>query len=136
MPNWAVAVIGAVVGILLLWAALVVFVLAESRKSGDPAATKDLLRLVPDVVRLVKRLVYDPQVPRGTRVWLAILLGYLVMPIDLIPDFIPVIGYADDAIITALILRKATRSAGADAIERHWPGTPEGLRAVRRLAGV
>jgi uncharacterized membrane protein YkvA (DUF1232 family) len=61
---------------------------------------------------------------------------YLLLPIDLIPDFIPVIGYADDAIIVAIALRSVTRVAGAEALERHWPGTPEGLVAVKRLAGI
>jgi uncharacterized membrane protein YkvA (DUF1232 family) len=64
--------------------------------------------------------------------WL--LLGYLALPIDLVPDFIPVIGYADDAVIVVLALRSVTRRAGPEALERHWPGTPEGLAAIRRLA--
>jgi uncharacterized membrane protein YkvA (DUF1232 family) len=67
------------------------------------------------------------------RIRLALLIGYLALPIDLIPDFIPVIGYADDAIIVALVLRSATRSAGPDALDKHWPGTPEGLQALKRL---
>lgn len=58
------------------------------------------------------------------------------MPIDLIPDFIPIFGYADDAIIVALALRSVARRAGGEALERHWPGTTEGLLAIRRLAGV
>jgi uncharacterized membrane protein YkvA (DUF1232 family) len=64
---------------------------------------------------------------------LAVLLGYLAIPIDLIPDFIPVIGYADDAIIIALVLRSVTRAVGPAALDEHWPGTPEGLAALRRL---
>jgi len=63
-------------------------------------------------------------------------LVYLLSPIDLIPDFIPVLGYADDALVVAIALRFATRRAGSAAIERHWPGTPAGLRAVLRLAGL
>ena len=58
---------------------------------------------------------------------------YLALPIDLIPDFVPVLGYADDAIIVALVLRSATRRAGPDALAKHWPGTPEGLTALKRL---
>jgi uncharacterized membrane protein YkvA (DUF1232 family) len=65
-----------------------------------------------------------------------VLLGYLLLPIDLVPDFIPVIGYADDAIVVALVLRFATRHAGADALGRHWPGTPQGLQALRALTGL
>ncbi|MDQ3735667.1 MAG: YkvA family protein, partial [Actinomycetota bacterium] len=66
--------------------------------------------------------------------WL--LLGYLLLPIDLIPDLIPVIGYADDAIVVALALRSVTRRAGPEALARQWPGSPQGLDAVRRLAGL
>ena len=136
MPDWLAAVLATVGGLVLLWLGLVFFLVSENRKASDTTSTKDLLRLIPDVVRLVKRLASDPRVPRGTRIRLSILLVYLVLPIDLIPDFIPVIGYADDAIIAALILRTAARSAGTEAIEHHWPGTPDGLRAVKRLAGI
>lgn len=58
------------------------------------------------------------------------------MPFDLIPDFIPVIGYADDAIIVAAVLRSVVRRAGADAVRRHWPGTQDGLAALWRAAGL
>jgi uncharacterized membrane protein YkvA (DUF1232 family) len=61
-------------------------------------------------------------------------LIYLAWPIDLVPDFIPVVGYADAAIIVALVLRSVVRRAGPDAIEQHWPGTPEGLALIDRLA--
>jgi len=94
---------------------------------------KEAMRLLPDLIRLVKRLAADPDTPRGVRIRLALLLLYLALPIDLIPDFIPVLGYADDAIIVALVLRSATRSAGPDAMAKHWPGTPEGLIALKRL---
>ena len=75
----------------------------------------------------------DPDIPRGVRIRLALLLVYLALPVDLIPDFVPVIGYADDAIIVALVLRSTMRRAGPDALARHWPGTPEGLNALKRL---
>ena len=74
--------------------------------------------------------------PRGARVRLWLLLAYLASPVDVVPDFLPVIGYADDAILVALVLRSVTRRAGDEALERHWPGTPEGLAAVRALAGL
>jgi uncharacterized membrane protein YkvA (DUF1232 family) len=60
-------------------------------------------------------------------------LGYLALPIDLIPDFVPVLGYADDAIIVAFVLRSVARRAGPEALAKHWLGTPEGLVAVRRM---
>ena len=99
----------------------------------DEYALKEAMRLLPDLIRLIKRLVADPDTPRGVRIRLALLLVYLALPVDLIPDFVPVIGYADDAIIVALVLRSATRRAGPDALARHWPGTPEGLNALKRL---
>src|SRR5262249_8430785 len=91
------------------------------------------MRLLPDLLRLLKRLASDPAMPHGVRVRLALLLGYLALPIDLIPDFVPVLGYADDAIIVAFVLRSVTRLAGPEALAKHWPGTQEGLVAVRRL---
>lgn len=77
-----------------------------------------------------------PQLARGVRVRLLLLLAYLILPIDLVPDFIPVLGYADDAIIVAAALRSVVRRAGPGAIDKHWPSTPEALHAVRRLAGI
>jgi uncharacterized membrane protein YkvA (DUF1232 family) len=120
-------------GLVALWLVLLV-ALAVGRPSE--LGVKDALRLLPDVLRLVRDLVRDPSLPRGVRVRLWLLLGYLVMPIDLVPDFVPVLGYADDAVVVVVALRSVVRRAGADALERHWTGTPEGLSVVRRLAGV
>lgn len=72
--------------------------------------------------------------PRGVRVRLWLLLAYLALPVDLVPDFIPVLGYADDAIVVVLVLRSVVRRAGPDAVARHWPGTAEGLAALRQVA--
>jgi uncharacterized membrane protein YkvA (DUF1232 family) len=97
---------------------------------------RDTLRLLPDLVRLFRRLAADPNLPRGVRIRLILLLAYLLSPLDLIPDFIPILGYADDVIIVAIALRSVTRRAGPEAIERHWPGTPQGLHAIRQLARI
>jgi uncharacterized membrane protein YkvA (DUF1232 family) len=94
------------------------------------------LRLLPDVIRLLRRLAADPTLPGGVRLRLVLLMVYLLSPIDVIPDFVPVLGYADDAIIVAAALRSVVRHAGPLALERQWPGTPEGLQVVRRLAGL
>lgn len=102
----------------------------------DELRVRDALRLLPDLLRLLRRLAGDDQLPRGVRVRLWLLLGYLALPLDLVPDVIPVIGYADDVVVVALALRSVVRAAGPDALDRHWPGTPDGLRAVRRLARV
>jgi uncharacterized membrane protein YkvA (DUF1232 family) len=122
--------------LLLCWLALVATMYVAGRHESDSATLADALRLVPDVIRLVRWLARDPTLPRGVRIRLILLVAYLISPIDLIPDFIPVVGYADDAIIVAWALRSVTRAAGPEALDRHWPGTPEGLRAVKRLAGV
>lgn len=136
MTEWWQIAISVLGGLLLLWFALVLFLLIEQRKHTGGASLRDLLRLAPDVARLLKRLASDRSVSIGVRIWLGILLVYLLSPIDLIPDFIPVLGYADDALVVAIALRFATRRAGSQAVERHWPGTPEGLAALLRLAGL
>jgi uncharacterized membrane protein YkvA (DUF1232 family) len=130
MSLWSVLV-ALLAGLLLIWLALVA---ALALNRPDDLTIKDAVRLLPDVVRLVKRLAADRRLPRGVRVRLYLLLVYLVLPIDIIPDFIPVVGYADDAVIVALVLRSVVRRAGADALERNWPGTADGLAAVSRLA--
>jgi len=119
--------------LLVCWPALLVVLWRLRPREG---VATEALRAVPDVVRLTHRLARDPSLPRSLRVWLWLLLAYLVSPIDLVPDFIPVIGYADDAVIVALVLRVVVRRAGREAVTRHWPGSDLGLEAVQRLAGV
>jgi len=130
VSGWWQILLGAGSGLLVLWLVLL-FVLW--RAAPDQARLRDALRLLPDLIRLLRRLAADRSLPRGVRIRLALLLAYLAMPIDLVPDFIPVLGYADDAIIVALVLRSTNRSAGPDALAKHWPGTPEGLAALNRL---
>ena len=86
--------------------------------------------------RLLRRLATDRGVPRGVRIRLALLMAYLAIPIDLIPDFIPVLGYADDAIVVTLVLRGTVRRAGLAAVRAHWPGTEDGFAALCRLTGL
>ena len=133
--HWQQLLLGVVGGLLLLWLALLGALWVAGR-GEDPVRLRDVLRLLPDVLRLLRRLVRDPTLPRGVRIRLGLLLGYLLLPIDLVPDFIPVIGYADDALIAAFALRSAIRAAGPEALTRHWPGSPEGLAALRRLTGL
>jgi uncharacterized membrane protein YkvA (DUF1232 family) len=70
------------------------------------------------------------------RAALILLVAYLLFPIDLVPDFFPVIGYADDVLVVAIVLRLTVRHAGAAAVERHWPGSAQGLAVIHRLAGL
>ena len=135
MSAWQL-VIGVVAGLLLVWVALVSALYLVARREPDTASLRDVVRVVPDVLRLVRRLAADPDLPRGVRWRLGALLAYLLVPVDLVPDFIPVIGYADDAVVVALALRSVVRAAGPEALDRHWTGSEAGLAAVRRLAGV
>jgi uncharacterized membrane protein YkvA (DUF1232 family) len=120
--------------LLVLYVLIVVMLWVYARRHPEIVSMRDALRMVPDVLRLVRRLASDNSMPRGLRIRLLLLLVYLASPIDLIPDFIPVLGYADDLIIIALVLRSVTRTAGTEALARHWPGSPEGLSLVTRLA--
>jgi len=121
--------IGVAIGLGAAWLVLVV-ILGLARPKGSLLK----MRLLPDTFRLLRRLAADRTLPRGVRIRLWLLFGYLALPFDLIPDFIPVIGYADDAIIVAFVLRSVVRRAGADAIRRHWPGTEDGLATLHRVA--
>lgn len=121
------------VGLVAAWLALLIALLLIRPKGGLLA---EAVRLLPDLLRLLKRLTVDKTLPRGVRVRLALLMVYLASPIDLIPDFLPVIGYADDAIIVAFVLRGVVRRAGIDAVRAHWPGTDDGFAALSRLTGL
>jgi uncharacterized membrane protein YkvA (DUF1232 family) len=134
--TWWHTLLGVLGGLLVLYLLLLAGLWRYSRTHPESVTTREALRLLPDVLRLVRRLAADKQLPGGVRLRLLALLVYLALPIDLVPDFIPVLGYADDAIAVALVLRSVVRSAGADALDRHWPGTPQGLELVRRLVGV
>lgn len=136
MTEWWQVGLSLLGGLVALWALLIVTLWVEQRRHPGGGLFHDLLRLAPDVIRLLQRLAADRSVSIGVRVWLVVLLMYLISPIDLVPDFIPILGYADDALVVAIALRFATRRAGSAAIEQHWPGTPEGLGAVLRLAGL
>ncbi|MFG1990643.1 YkvA family protein [Actinoplanes sp. NPDC048988] len=133
MAWWWQALIGLAVGLLVIWAALLVALMVA--KPGT-AQLKEALRLLPDLLRLLKRLAGDRTLPRGVRIRLGLLLAYLAVPFDVVPDFIPVLGYADDAIIVTLVLRSTVRRAGLDAVRRHWPGSDDGFAALSRLTGL
>ncbi|MBB5630402.1 uncharacterized membrane protein YkvA (DUF1232 family) [Sphaerisporangium krabiense] len=126
-------VIGLGGALVVTWVVLV-GALAVVRPRGG--LMREALRLLPDTLRLVRRLAADPALPRGVRVRLALLLVYLACPIDVVPDFIPVLGYADDAIVVTAVLRSVVRRAGLEAVRRHWPGTDDGFTALTRLTGL
>nr|WP_082945852.1 YkvA family protein [Mycobacterium sp. E1747] len=131
-PDWWMIALGILSAFVVIWLSLAVtFWLLRPK-----AKLQDLVRLLPDVLRLLKRLAADRELPRRIRVVLVALIAFVVSPIDLIPDAIPVIGFADDVIIVGLVLRWISRSAGPDALARHWPGTPDGLATLCWLCGL
>ena len=106
-------VIGIGLGVIGVWVLLVV-------RPRD-ARLGDLLRLIPDLLRLVRNLLGDRGVPFGARVALVLLLAWLISPIDLIPEFIPVLGPLDDVVVAVLVLRYVRRRVGLDELQRRWP---------------
>jgi uncharacterized membrane protein YkvA (DUF1232 family) len=112
---------------------LYVLFVAGLALAGRGPEARALVRLVPDCLVLARGLLGDPQVPTRCKLALGALVVYLVSPIDLVPDFLPVVGVLDDAILVALTLRWIVRVAGADRVRRHWRGTPRGLQLVLRL---
>ena len=115
------------------WLLLVAFLWLH-RPSRELAGTA--LRLIPDLVRLVRGLLADSGTPTSIRVALTGLLLYLLSPIDLIPDFVPVIGSADDLIVAAVVLRWVGRRVGLDGLRARWTGDPAGFELLRRLLGI
>jgi uncharacterized membrane protein YkvA (DUF1232 family) len=112
--------------VVALWLLLVGALLAFGRKED----ARELLAFIPDCVVLVKRLLGDPRVPRRAKLVLIAMLGYLVLPFDLVPDFIPVAGQLDDAILLAAALAYVVRVAGREVVEDAWSGSERGLRVV------
>lgn len=134
--DWWQTLLGIVAGLVAVYVVLLFAMWVYSRRHPDTVGMKDALRLLPDLLRALRRLAADRTVPRGVRIKLALLLAYLLSPLDLVPDFLPVIGYADDVIVLAVVLRSVIRSAGPEPLRRHWPGTAAGLRIVEQLAGL
>jgi uncharacterized membrane protein YkvA (DUF1232 family) len=125
VPGWFDALL-----VLAALYAAAVLALALAGRRSDAAA---LARFVPDCVVLVRRLLGDPRVPGRVRLLLVLALGYVVFPLDLVPDFIPVAGQLDDAIVLALVLRQVVRAAGPGIMREHWPGPARSLAVVLRL---
>jgi uncharacterized membrane protein YkvA (DUF1232 family) len=129
MPWWEWSLIA--VGVtLVVYAAFVLFLLAAGRRTDARA----FARLIPDCVVLISRLVRDRRVPRRRKLLLLALGAYLVLPFDVVPDFIPIAGQLDDAILVALVLRHLVRTQGAGLVRELWPGPERSVELVLRLA--
>ncbi|KUI32949.1 hypothetical protein AU196_11565 [Mycobacterium sp. IS-1742] len=129
---WEIA-IGIGVGLVVTWLVLIAVLIAVRPRGG---LLREALRILPDVLRLIRRLAADTSLPAGVRVRLMLLLAYLALPFDLIPDFVPVLGYADDAIVVVAVLRSVVRRAGLESVRRHWPGSDDGFQALCRITGL
>jgi uncharacterized membrane protein YkvA (DUF1232 family) len=126
MPTWLVAI----VVVVTLYVVVVITLIVSGRR----VAAKELALLLPNLVLLFKDLLRDPAVSSGPKIWLAIGLVWLVSPIDLLPEFLPVLGPLDDAVVAALVLRHLVRRAGPDVVRSHWRGEPATLDALMRAA--
>jgi uncharacterized membrane protein YkvA (DUF1232 family) len=93
-----------------------------------------LLRALPDIARLIARLVGDPVLPRAAKIALAAAAIYLASPFDLIPDFIPFLGYLDDALLAAVLVDGIVNYVDRGLVLKYWPGSPESLDRVARVA--
>ena len=127
LPGWAIALIVAIA----IYIALVVALIALGRRW----LAREAAMLLPNLVRLFHGLLGDPAVPWRAKVALGIGIAYLAMPLDLIPDFIPVAGGFDDAIVAALVLAYVVRTSGPEPVERHWHGDRRIILRLARLAG-
>lgn len=116
--------------VLAIWvaAAIVLFVI------GRRFAARELLRFVPNLVRLFRGLLRDPRVPPGSKFVLWFTVVWLVSPIDLIPEFIPVLGPLDDVVVAVLAIRHVLRRTGEDVVREHWRGDERTLNLVMRVA--
>ncbi len=97
---------------------------------------RTLLRALPDLARLIGRLALDPVLPRTAKLALAAAVVYLMSPIDLIPDFVPLIGYLDDALLAAVVLDGVLNFVDRGVVLRYWPGSPQSLDKLARVARV
>lgn len=118
------------VALLVLWAValVVLWFHRPTRELVGPA-----LRILPDVLRLVRRLLTDPQTPASVRVALVALGAWIASPIDLVPEFIPVLGPLDDLVVAAFVLRWVGRRVGLDRLRELWRGEPDGFAILVRL---
>ncbi len=121
------------VGVVALWAVLLL-IFWTLRPKGLPA--RELIGVIPDVLRLLRSIIADRSAPLDVRVVLVGLLVWIVSPIDLIPEFIPVLGPLDDVVVAIVSMRYVRRRMGSDELRRRWVGTPEGFALLARVMGT
>ena len=125
-------VVGAVIALVAAWALLIA--LLWFLRPRD-VRLRELIGVVPDVLRLVRDLISDRSTPTGVRFALIVLLVWLVSPIDLIPEFIPVLGPLDDVVVAVLVLRYVRRRLGEEQLRRRWRGSADGFALLTAVIG-
>jgi len=125
-------VVAIVVALLLVWAAVIVL-LWLIRPRGVSA--RELVRIVPDLLRLLRSIIGDSRAPLDVRIVLVGLVAWIISPIDLIPEFIPVLGPLDDVVVAVLALRYTRRRMGLGELRSRWSGTDEGFALIARVIG-
>lgn len=123
---------GVAVGLVAAWLLLlVVFWMLRPRD----VPVREVVRVIPDVLRLLRALVTDGTVPLDARIVLVGLVAWILSPVDLIPEFIPGLGPLDDVIVAIVALRYVRRRIGIEGISERWTGSDDGLRLLVRVIG-
>jgi uncharacterized membrane protein YkvA (DUF1232 family) len=123
-------------GLLMLAVALYLLAVASLIAAGRREDARALAGFIPDCLVLVSRLARDRRISRPRRAVLFGVLGYLALPIDLVPDFLPGIGQLDDAVLLGLALRLVVHAGGTEMVREAWPGPEASLTLVLRAAGL
>ena len=126
-------IVGLVVGLIVLWLAILVLLFVLRPKD---VSVRELLAVVPDVLRLLRSLIRDGTVPGDVRLVVIGLICWILSPIDLIPEFIPVLGPLDDVVVAVVAMRYVRRRIGIADLERRWQGTPAGFALLTRVIGT
>ena len=125
-------VVGAIMGLAAAWLAFLALLWVLRPRD---TSLVDAVRVVPDILRLARSLIADRQVPLGVRASLVLLAAWLVNPVDLVPEFVPVIGPLDDVVVAVIVLRYVRRRLGEDELRRRWPGSEAGFGVLTRVIG-
>ena len=124
--------IGIVIAVAVVWAGFLVLFWVLRPKG---VALREVFAVIPDVIRLLRSVIGDRSAPLDTRIVLIGLLAWIVSPIDLIPEFIPVLGPLDDVVVAVVALRYVRRRLGVEDLRGRWSGTDEGFVLLLRVIG-
>jgi uncharacterized membrane protein YkvA (DUF1232 family) len=125
-------IVGIALGVVVLWVVLLAIFWVLRPRS---ASLRDLISVVPDLVRMLRDIVRDPTAPIDVRVALVGLLVWILSPVDLIPEFIPVLGPLDDVVVAIVALRYVRRRLGVEAMRARWTGSDDGFALLGRVVG-